>query len=319
MKVQSSAWIRLTMQDESSFEPIIDEPAALAPDNRGMAYGDGFFTTMGVIDGMILWQDYHAARLISHSAALELGVDAQALIHHLQPIAERLNQGMLKLIITRTPQRTRGYGYSPDNLGQACEIWLKSSTLSLTTSAHLSLPDGRTVFQQPFKRAICLSAQLACLPPPLAGLKTLNRLDSVLASGELQRVQAHTNKEWGEGLVRDVTDAWLEGTMSNVFYQLIDAGDNIKANDKGANVPYSMDSLTSGQWYTPSMARSGVAGVMRQVIIDALATTDKPVIIRPLANEDLPMLSQMFFCNAVRGVMPVSDLTLLTGEVVRFC
>ena len=66
------------------------------------------------------------------------------------------------------------------------------------------------------------------------------------------------------------------------------------------------------------MTRSGVAGVMRQVLIDSLAETQNPVIMRSLADNDLPKLSQMFFCNAVRGVMPVSSLTLLSGEVVEF-
>jgi len=57
---------------------------------------------------------------------------------------------------------------------------------------------------------------------------------------------------------------------------------------------------------------------MRQVLMDSLAETDKPVIMRSLADNDLPKLSQMFFCNAVRGVMPVSKLTLLSGQVVEF-
>ena len=66
------------------------------------------------------------------------------------------------------------------------------------------------------------------------------------------------------------------------------------------------------------MAQSGVAGVMRQVIIDSLANTKNPVIIRSLQDEDLPQLSQLFFCNAVRGVMPMKSLTLLSGEVMAF-
>ncbi len=65
------------------------------------------------------------------------------------------------------------------------------------------------------------------------------------------------------------------------------------------------------------MTQSGVAGVMRQVIIDSLSTSENPVIIRSLTDDDLPKISQMFFCNAVRGAMPVVALTLLSGEVVE--
>jgi 4-amino-4-deoxychorismate lyase len=110
---------------------------------------------------------------------------------------------------------------------------------------------------------------------------------------------------------------WVEGTMSNVFYQLADKplSEHTKlSNDYEDNENY----LTTGQWYTPSMAQSGVAGVMRQVIIDALSSTKYPVVIRPLTDEDLPKLTQIFFCNALRGIMPMSRLTLLSGEFVGF-
>lgn len=106
--------------------------------------------------------------------------------------------------------------------------------------------------------------------------------------------------------------------MSNVFYQLVEA-----PVAKSSNRPHSQNNsnsnyLTQGQWYTPSMAQSGVAGVMRQVIIDTLSTSNNPVIIRSLQDEDLPHLSQLFFCNALRGIMPMSSLRLLSGEVVSF-
>ena len=115
--------------------------------------------------------------------------------------------------------------------------------------------------------------------------------------------------------------------MSNVFYQLsdsrllespsskIDATVNAnKDNTDKDNANY----LTQGQWYTPSMAQSGVAGVMRQVIIDGLSTSKNPVIIRSLQDENLPHLSQLFFCNALRGIMPMISLRLFSGEVVSF-
>ena len=202
--------------------------------------------------------------------------------------------------------------------------------MTIATSKQLHLPDGRLMSMQPFSTAVCLSSQLACLPPPLAGLKSLNRLDNVLASGELQSVKASTSlsstelgsADIGEGLLRDMSGHWVEGTMSNLFYQLSNTqlinmqlaeSKNI-VNDK----EYNADYLTNGQWYTPSMAQSGVAGVMRQVLIDALSTSKHPVIIRSLKDEDLPRLSQLFFCNALRGIMPMTSLTSLSGEVVGF-
>ena len=298
--------------------------AKLSLDNRGLAYGDGFFTTMGVIDGQILWLDYHQQRLVSHAAALQLQLDSQSLLAMLKTHAKQLQQGMLKLIITRAEQEVRGYGYTPNTGGgSACEIWLKSSPMAITTARSLPLADGQFIPLQPAASAICLSSQIACLPPTLAGLKSLNRLDNVLASGELQAIKAKTLADTikpsiAEGLLRDMSGQWVEGTMSNVFYQLVEA-----PVAKSSNRPHSQNNsnsnyLTQGQWYTPSMAQSGVAGVMRQVIIDTLSTSNNPVIIRSLQDEDLLHLSQLFFCNALRGIMPMSSLRLFSGEVVSF-
>ena len=303
-----------------------DSSDTVSLDNRGFAYGDGFFTTMGVIDGQILWLAHHQQRLVSHAEALQLELDSHSVMALLQTHAEQLQQGMLKLMVTRAVQDVRGYGYVPTISGSACEIWLKSSAMTVTTTEQLRLPDGCSIPMQPISSAICLSSQLACLPPPLAGLKSLNRLDNVLASGELQGIKAQVSEDnikpsIGEGLLRDMSGRWVEGTMSNVFYQLSDSPLSTLSSEKLSTLPLYEDNanyLTTGQWYTPSMAQSGVDGVMRQVLIDALSTSKNPVIIRSLKDEDLPRLSQLFFCNALRGVMPMSSLTLLSGEVVGF-
>ena len=295
---------------------------AMSLDNRGLAYGDGFFTTMGVIDGQILWLDYHQQRLNSHATALQLQLNSNSLLTMLKMHAKQLQQGMLKLIVTRAAQDIRGYGYMPSESGSACEVWLKSSPMSITTAQSLPIAvNGQFIPLQPAASAICLSSQIACLPPPLAGLKSLNRLDNVLASGELYAIKAKVLEEnikpsIGEGLLRDMSGQWVEGTMSNVFYQLSQS-----TVAKSSNRPHAQSNsnyLSAGQWYTPSMAQSGVAGVMRQVIIDGLSTSESPVIIRALQDEDLPHLSRLFFCNALRGIMPMTSLTLLSGEVVGF-
>ena len=310
---------------------------AMSLDNRGLAYGDGFFTTMGVIDGQILWVDYHQQRLVSHATSLQLQLDSDALLTILKMHAKQLQQGMLKLIVTRAVQDIRGYGYITNTSGSACEIWLKSSPMSIATAQSLPLYNGQSIPLQPTATAICLSSQIACLPPPLAGLKSLNRLDNVLASGELHTIKAKALEDnikpsIGEGLLRDMSGHWIEGTMSNVFYQLSDSrllespssktSATVNANkgnaEKNKSDKDSTNYLTQGQWYTPSMAQSGVAGVMRQVIIDGLSVSKNPVIIRSLQDVDLPHLSQLFFCNALRGIMPMTSLRLFSGEVVSF-
>ena len=327
----SNSWVCLSALDKKT------TASTASLDNRGLAYADGFFTTMGVINGQILWAEYHHQRLISHATALQLDLDHCSLLSILQMHAQQLQQGMLKLIITRAAQDIRGYGYTPSECGSTCEIWLKSLAMKVSTTEPLPLADGIFVPMQPMSTAVCLSSQIACLPPSLAGLKSLNRLDNVLASVELQDIKARSlnsngSQDIGEGLLRDMTGCWVEGTMSNMFYQLSDcrlvespssemintANDGKDSADKNKAVKGKANYLTQGQWYTSSMAQSGVAGVMRQVLIDELSTTENPVIIRSLQDEDLPHVSQLFFCNALRGIMPMTSLKLLSGQIVSF-
>ena len=296
---------------------MTENQTTLSLDNRGLAYGDGFFTTMGVIDGEIQWAEYHVQRLHTHAQPRQLQLPSTATWVRIHTHAKQLQQRMKKVIITRTKQATRGYGFTPDRSGHGCEIWLKATAMTMDTITSLSLPHTQPICCQPPVTAVCLQSQLACLPPPLAGLKSLNCLDNVLASGELhslnaKQIDAIPNNLYGEGLLRDMSGNWIEGTMSNVFYQLS------TSHRKFIHSPHHSHYLLSGQWYTPPMTQSGVAGVMRQVIIDGLANGNNPVIIRPLATMDLAYVSQLFFCNAVRGVMPVSALTLLSGEAVEF-
>ena len=74
--IPPSCWICLEPSDDTTI-PADTTDATLSLDSRGLAYADGFFTTMGVIDGLILWPEHHLQRLISHAQALQLALDSQ--------------------------------------------------------------------------------------------------------------------------------------------------------------------------------------------------------------------------------------------------
>ena len=48
-----------------------NEEAIISPDNRAFKYGDGFFETMKMIDGNIIFADYHFERLFSSLQTLQ--------------------------------------------------------------------------------------------------------------------------------------------------------------------------------------------------------------------------------------------------------
>ncbi|MGD4317937.1 aminotransferase class IV, partial [Xanthomonas citri pv. citri] len=67
-------------------------------------------------------------------------------------------------------------------------------------------------------------------------------------------------------------------------------------------------------WYTPPINRSGVKGVMRQVLLAKFAESDRAHKERYLASEELSNITSLFFCNAVRGILPIQALMLPNGQ-----
>ena len=277
-------------------------------DSRVIAYGDGFFTTMAVVAGQINWLNYHLDRIDESAHALQLNLtnahlDAASLDasnldacnlespnhtirayfnSQLANFAKTLNHGMLKLIVCRKNQPIKGYGF--------CNCQFDAFIKLMPTDKPLAQQANQVIIQ-PAATAICLTQQIACLPKPLVGLKLLNAQDKVMASHELWQHQTQ-NAQMIDGLVQDVMGHWVEGTFCNVFYQL-----------NHENV-----------WYTPPINRSGVKGVMRQVLLAKFADSDRAHEERYLASEELANITSLFFCNAVRGILPIQALMLPNGQ-----
>lgn len=114
--------------------------------------------------------------------------------------------------------------------------------------------------------------------PALAGLKHLNRLDQVLASLELPH-------HFQEGLMCDGTGNLIEGIKSNVFM------------------------VIDGVLFTPELSHCGVAGVMRAAIIARCKTNASlNVAERILGLENLESASEVFVCNSILGIWPVTQI-----------
>lgn len=109
--------------------------------------------------------------------------------------------------------------------------------------------------------------------PALAGLKHLNRLEQVLARSEW-------GGEFDEGLLLNEHDELVEATAANIFW------------------------YRDGQWYTPDLTRAGVAGVMRAYLLQTLANVQQVSV----PFEELAQAEEVFICNAMIGIWPVSEL-----------
>jgi 4-amino-4-deoxychorismate lyase len=110
----------------------------------------------------------------------------------------------------------------------------------------------------------------------LGGLKTLNRLESVLARAEWKDTRV-----W-EGLMRDTDDNIVCGTMSNFFLR------------RGSSL------------ITPKVDRCGVAGVMRRWVLEQASALKLRASEGRVRWEDLGQADEAFMTNAVVGIVPVA-------------
>lgn len=114
--------------------------------------------------------------------------------------------------------------------------------------------------------------------PQLAGIKHLNRLEQVLASAEWPA------SNYFEGLMLDLDGNLVEGIRSNVFV------------------------VRGTQLHTPDLARAGIAGIVRQAVIDAAPGLGLAVQIDRLEIAHLAAADEMFLCNSVMGLRVVGRI-----------
>ncbi|UVE19247.1 aminodeoxychorismate lyase [Pseudomonas sp. LS44] len=164
--------------------------------DRGLAYGDGLFETIGVKNGQPLLLARHLSRLKEGCARLALPCDVDLVHSELLRFCALIGEGVAKLIVTRGDGVR---GYAPSVSAQARRI-LQASPW----------PDYPAKNAEHGVRLFSCQTRLA-EQPLLAGLKHLNRLEQVLARAEWQ------DFEHAEGLMLDVSGRVIEGVFSNLF------------------------------------------------------------------------------------------------------
>ena len=230
--------------------------------DRGLNYGDGVFETMRVRRGAIRLLDHHLERL--EDACRRLAItppNAARLRGELKRAAQGRRDAVLKLILTRG-SGTRGYRPSGRERGTRVISLHPLSRKMMRTAAG------------PVRVRLC--ATRLGVNETLAGLKTLNRLESVLA-----RAEWSDGRIW-EGLMRDPDDHIVCGTMSNFFMR------------RGAHL------------LTPKVDRCGIAGVMRRWVLEQSSRLHLKSSEVRLRWDDLTGADEAFMTNAIVGVVPIA-------------
>lgn len=168
--------------------------------DRGLLYGDAFFTTIKITDGQVEHWALHAERL--SFSATRLGFHSLDLIlikHELQAFVKEQSQvsqsvdGVVRLTISRG-SGVRGYK-APD----LPELKRILSWSPIKTSAS---------FDSGVRLSICSIPPI--IHPALAGVKHCNRLAEVLAAEEV-------SKSCFDGIM-SLNDKVICGTKSNLYF-----------------------------------------------------------------------------------------------------
>jgi len=232
----------------------------IAATDRGLAFGDGVFRTLAVRGGRPLNWAWHYRRLAADCAALRLAAPAEdLLLAELRQAAP--GDAAAKIIVTRG-EATRGYGIPP----------AARTTRLVMAFAPPQFPAGHAEQGVTVRRCVlALSEQ-----PRLAGAKTLNRLENVLARSEWD------DPSIAEGLCADASGRVVEGTMSNLFV------------------------VSHGRVATPDLSRCGVVGAQRERVRELLAREGVPCSVRDIGWDAVAGADELFLTNSLIGAWPVA-------------
>ncbi|HEX4944228.1 MAG TPA: aminodeoxychorismate lyase [Usitatibacteraceae bacterium] len=231
--------------------------------DRGLMYGDGVFRTLVVRAGRALNWARHF-RLLAHDCGrLGLPCPAESLlldeIGRVAPV-----EAIVKVIVTRGASG-RGYACAADFAPTRIVAAHPAPAPEIAEAARVGI------------RARRCDLALA-IQPRLAGVKSLNRLENVLARAEWRDPAIR------EGLLADSEGRLAEGTASNVFFT-------------------SRETLV-----TPDLSRCGVNGAQRERVLELARAAGIACQVRDAHFGELGEAGEVFLTNSVIGIWPVVAL-----------
>ncbi|MGE0357815.1 MAG: aminodeoxychorismate lyase [Burkholderiales bacterium] len=230
--------------------------------DRGLAYGDGVFRTLLARSGRALnWRRHH--ELLRRDCA-RIGLDCPDGTLLAEEIGKAAaGDAVVKVIITRGASG-RGYAIAGDEAP------------TRIVAAYPPPPPAPEAERDGVRVRRCDLA--LAIQPRLAGVKSLNRLENVLARAEWRDPGIR------EGLLADPEGRLVEGTMSNVFL------------------------VSRGRLATPLLTRCGVEGAQRARVLDLAGAAGVACEVRDVAFAELRDADEVFLTNSVIGLWPVAAL-----------
>jgi 4-amino-4-deoxychorismate lyase len=239
--------------------------------DRGLQYGDGLFESIEVSEGQPVFLEQHLQRLTAGCSTLMIPIpDLPMLRDEIYRVCHGSQQAVIKVIITRG---IGGRGYRPPD----------NATPTRIVSLH-PFPEYPAAYAETGINTRFCSTRLG-LNPALAGIKHLNRLEQVMARAEwdLPGIQ--------EGLMLNLNDHVIEGTMTNLFY------------------------VKAGILYTSSLETAGVAGIIRSIVMQIAKNKKISLIEHSYGKADLLSADEAFVCNSIIGLWPIKQLDTVNFNI----
>ncbi len=232
--------------------------------DRGFQYGDGLFETIEISNGTPVFFQQHIQRLVKGCHKLLIPIpDSELLLKEAIELSKKSRYAVLKLIYTRG---SGGRGYRQPEILQPTRFF----------SLH-PFPGYPKNFSQIGITLRFCTTRLG-LNPSLVGIKHLNRLEQVIARAEWNESSIQ------EGLMLDMNENVVEGTMSNLFL----VKDNVL--------------------YTPKLEYCGVEGVLKNILISIANENKIRVVEKKISKQDVYSASEIFITNSIIGIWPVIQL-----------
>jgi branched-subunit amino acid aminotransferase/4-amino-4-deoxychorismate lyase len=226
-------------------------------------FGRGVFTTVAVHKGRPLFWDAHWSRLLAHAerAGVECDFGDNATAAALARLIEAngVERGRARVHLLARAVRGRWKfegeeGRASDLLMMTAEQWRHADTLALTVS--------------PFR----LNTH-----SPLAGVKTVGRLEQVLAWEEAR------SRDFDEAVVLNERGEVACATSANLFW------------------------VRHGTLHTPGLQTGCVAGTTRARVMELAEGMAVPVVEGAHSLHDLGEADEIFLTSAALGVAIVTD------------
>ena len=238
--------------------------ARVAAVSSAALYGRGVFTTIAVYDSKPFLWSKHWQRLAAHAAKLD--------IDHTGCTEKSVGEAVNKLIAVNQVKDGRARVTMLARSGR--DFWKaklgstrKTDLLIMTGDPHRVSANGLSLAVSPYRISTF---------SPLAGMKSLNYLEHVLAKEEAR------SRDFDEAVVLNERGEIVSATTANIFW------------------------AKNGTVHTPNLSTGALAGITRECVIDIANKHFIPLVEGVYEMTDLVDADEIFLTSSGIGVAPVT-------------